>query len=53
MPIHMILESNPSHKNGAEGYVEQPFIGYGENDEDWRKCEEYNDETVKVVIYRL
>ena len=33
--------------------VEKALVGNGEDDEDWRECEENDNEAVKVVVVRL
>ena len=49
----MVLKSDPGDKRGAEGQVEESFVGDGENDKDWRKSEKHYDESVKIVILWL
>lgn len=49
----MVLETDPGDEGGAEGEVEEAFVGYCENDEDGREGKEHDDETVEVVIIRL
>lgn len=49
----MVFETHPGDKGGAEGEVEESFIGYGQDDEDGREGEEDDDEAVEVVVVWL
>ena len=46
----MMFETNPCNKSSAEGEVEKTFVGKGEDDKGWRKCEEDDDEAMEVVV---
>lgn len=45
-----MFEADPGNEGGAEGEVEEPFIGDGEDYEGWRECETNDDEAVKVMV---
>lgn len=49
----MVFETHPGDKRGAEGEVEESFVGYGQDDEDGREGEEDDDEAVEVVVVWL
>lgn len=48
--IDAVFEADPGDEGGAEGEVEETFVGDGEDDEGGRESEENDDEAVEVVI---
>lgn len=48
--VDVVLEADPGDEGGAEGEVEEAFVGDGEDDEDRGEGEEDDDEAVKVVV---
>ena len=48
-----MLEADPGDKSGAEGEIEEPFIGDGEDDEDRREGEKNDHKSMEVVIVRV
>lgn len=48
-----MFETYPGDEGGAEGEVEESFVGNGQDDEDGREGEEDDDEAVEIVIIWL
>ena len=51
--VDMMFETDPGDEGGAEGKVEESFVGDGQDDEDGREGEEDDDEAVEIVIIWL
>ena len=49
----MVFETDPGDEGGAEGEVEEAFVGDCEDDEDRGESEEHYDEAVEVVVVWL
>ena len=49
----MVFEADPGDEGGAEGEVEEAFVGDCEDDEDGGEGEEDDDEAVEVVVVWL
>ena len=49
----MVFEPHPGDEGGAEGEVEESFVGDGQDDEDWREGQKDDDEAVEVVVVWL
>ena len=48
-----MLKSDPRYDSCTKSKVKETFIRYRENDEDRRKREKDDDETMQVMIVRL
>ena len=48
--VDVVFETHPGDEGGAEGEVEESFVGNGEDDEDGRKGQEDDDESVEIVV---
>ena len=48
-----MFETDPGDEGGAEGEVEESFVGDGQDDEDGREGEEDDDEAVEIVVVWL
>ena len=49
----MVFEADPGDEGGAEGEVEEAFVGDCEDDEDGGEGEEDDDKAVEVVVVWL
>lgn len=49
MHVDGVLEAHPGEEQHAEGEVEEPFVGDGEDDESGREGEEDDDKAMDVV----
>ena len=49
----MVFKADPGDEGGAEGEVEEAFVGDGEDDEDGGEGEEHDGEAVEVVVFWL
>jgi len=48
-----MFETHPGDDGGAEGEVEEAFVGDGEDDEEWGEGEEDDGEAVEVMVVWL
>lgn len=48
-----MLEADPCDKGSAEDEVKEPFVGDGEDDEDWRESQKQDDEPVEIMAVGL
>ncbi len=53
MVVDVVFEADPGDEGGAEGEVEEAFVGDGEDDEDGGEGEEVDGEAVEVVVVGL
>ena len=48
-----MFEPNPSDECDTKSKVEEALVGYCEDDECRRKCEEYCDKSMQIMFIRL
>ena len=48
-----MFKAHPCCEGGAKGKVKESLVGYGQEDEDWRKGEEDDDKAMEVVVVWL
>lgn len=49
----MMFEADPRDKSSAEDEIEEPFVGYREDDEDGREGQKEDDEAVQIMAVGL
>lgn len=47
-----MLKTYPCHQGKAKHNVEESFVRYGENYKDRRECEEYHNQSMKIITLR-
>lgn len=48
-----VFEADPCNEGERKGEVEQPFVGYREDDEGWCEREKDDGQTVEVMVVWL
>lgn len=51
--VDVMLEADPCYESRTENEIEQPFVGYGKDDEDRRKGQEQDDQAMEIMAVWL
>ena len=51
--VDAVFQSNPGDQCNTEGQIEEALVRDCEDDEDWRKCQEDDDQPVEIMVVWL